>query len=162
MRCIQEKSLMEFFLTKTNASINRSIDIDLFFLYSAMGVIVMSQIEITLESDNIDMTLQEFQRAAKKAMKEIGLQAERNTKKEATNMIYNAPLGKSGYRRTGNLRKAITHESTDREAIVGCDIEYAQYVELGTSKMPARPFIENGVRNYQEQYIEILKKNLTM
>ena len=117
-------------------------------------------VSLVLESDNIDLTLEKFQFACRKAMKEIGLQGERNAKKQATEMIYNAPLPPSGYRRTGRLRNAITHDSTDDTAYIGCNVEYAPYVELGTSKMKARPFLDNGIRNYQSQYAEILKKNL--
>lgn len=117
-------------------------------------------VEIVLKSDNIDLTLAKFEAAARKAMKEIGLQGERNAKLEATKMIYDAPIGKSGYRRTGRLRNAITHDSTDDTAFIGCNVEYAPYVELGTSKMKARPFLKNGVNNYQDQYAQILKKNM--
>ena len=117
-------------------------------------------VEIVLKSDNIDKTLAEFEIAARKAMAEIGIKAEENVKREATTLIYDAPPAKSGYRRTGTLRNSITHDSTDDTAFVGCNVEYAPYVEYGTSKMPARPFIKNGVNNYQDQYAQILKKNM--
>lgn len=47
--------------------------------------------------------------------------------------------------RTGNLRRSITHEVRDvsggAEAIVGTDVEYAPYVEQGTSRMAPRAFL---------------------
>ena len=117
-------------------------------------------IEFYLEVDNVDLTIAEFRAAARRAMEEIGLQGERNAKREATSLIYDTPIGKSGYRRTGNLRNGITHDSNDDTAFIGCNVEYAPYVELGTSKMPARPFLKNGIMNYRDQYEEILKKNM--
>ena len=46
---------------------------------------------------------------------------------------------------TGRLRSSITHElRVDAEglhAVVGTDVEYAAYVEFGTSRMHAQPFL---------------------
>lgn len=46
---------------------------------------------------------------------------------------------------TGRLRSSITNElGTDAEglvAVIGTDVEYAPYVELGTSRMAAQPFL---------------------
>ncbi len=52
--------------------------------------------------------------------------------------------GKKGYR-GGRLRSSITNEiGTDSQGLVatiGTNVEYAPYVELGTSKMAAQPFL---------------------
>lgn len=46
---------------------------------------------------------------------------------------------------TGRLRSSITNElGTDAEglvAVIGTDVEYAPYVELGTNRMAAQPFL---------------------
>lgn len=46
---------------------------------------------------------------------------------------------------TGRLRSSITNTlTTDGDGvvgIVGTDVEYAPYVEMGTSRMPAQPFL---------------------
>jgi HK97 gp10 family phage protein len=46
---------------------------------------------------------------------------------------------------TGRLRASIAHEvgrtGTTLVARVGTDVEYAKFLELGTSKMAARPFL---------------------
>ena len=56
-----------------------------------------------------------------------------------------APVGKypAGSGRVGgNLRSSITHRVvSDEEARVGTNVEYAPYVEQGTSKMAAQPFL---------------------
>lgn len=46
---------------------------------------------------------------------------------------------------TGRLRASITH-ALERDAqglvgVVGTDVDYAPYVELGTSRAPAQPFL---------------------
>lgn len=46
---------------------------------------------------------------------------------------------------TGRLRSSITNElGQDAEglvAVIGTNVEYAPYIELGTSKMAAQPFL---------------------
>lgn len=41
----------------------------------------------------------------------------------------------------GNLRNSITHEVEKKEARVGTNVEYAPFVELGTVKMAAQPYL---------------------
>lgn len=44
--------------------------------------------------------------------------------------------------KTGTLKRSITHNFLDEHtAIVGSNVEYAPFVELGTSKMAARPYL---------------------
>ena len=45
---------------------------------------------------------------------------------------------------TGNLRASIHTEKGDLEDIVGTDVEYAPYVEFGTYKMRAQPYMQPG------------------
>ncbi len=42
---------------------------------------------------------------------------------------------------TGTLKRSITRRIERRRALVGSNIEYAPYVEMGTSKMSARPYL---------------------
>ena len=51
--------------------------------------------------------------------------------------------GDSPLLETGAPRDSITHsvDPNGKEAAIGTDIEYAKYLEFGTSKMPARPFL---------------------
>lgn len=39
--------------------------------------------------------------------------------------------------RTGTARRSITRQIEKRRALVGSNVEYFPYIELGTSKMPA-------------------------
>jgi len=43
--------------------------------------------------------------------------------------------------KTGELSRSIQAQVTNKQAIVGSDSPYASFLQLGTSDMPARPFI---------------------
>ena len=94
------------------------------------------------------------------ALEAIGLAAEANAKQEITNAVYDAPESKSGYIRTGNLRNSISHAADDTTAYVGTNVEYAPYVEMGTSKMVARPYIQPAVENHMDEYEQIADQYL--
>ena len=59
---------------------------------------------------------------------------------------------------TGRLRGSMTSkvDTANRQVIAGTNVEYAPYVNYGTSRMPARPFMENSVINYKDDYKEIV------
>lgn len=60
---------------------------------------------------------------------------------------------------TGRLRNSITHEqfSEDTE-VIGTNVEYAPYVELGTHKMKARPYLRPAAENHTAEYKAIMKQ----
>ena len=65
--------------------------------------------------------------------------------------------------RTGVLRNSIAHEpKSATEEAVGTGVEYAPYVELGTCKMSAQPYLRPAVENHQAEYANIIKSELTM
>lgn len=46
--------------------------------------------------------------------------------------------------RTGRLRRSLKAELTSNGARFGSDVSYASYVEKGTSRMRAQPYLEPG------------------
>jgi HK97 gp10 family phage protein len=57
---------------------------------------------------------------------------------------------------TGNLRGSITHVVETDHAKVGTNVEYSIWVEAGTSKMAAQPYLRPGLDNNKrkvEQYM---------
>lgn len=46
---------------------------------------------------------------------------------------------------TGNLRQSLTYKVMLNEVQIGTNVEYAPYIELGTVKMNAQPFLEPAV-----------------
>ena len=119
----------------------------------------MAGIEVTLTS-NKDEILEALGEQLGQAMIAIGMAAESNAKQEITKAVYDTPESKSGYVRTGRLRNSISYGvDTDEPAVyIGSNVEYAPYVERGTSKMRARPFLKPAVENYAGEYKGLLEQ----
>ena len=59
---------------------------------------------------------------------------------------------------TGRLRNSITHARLDKNTeVVGSNVDYAPYVELGTHKMAARAFLRPAVEGHTSEYKYILE-----
>jgi len=43
--------------------------------------------------------------------------------------------------KTGTLKRSITHDIEGSTAVVGTNVEYAPFVEMGTSKWAGKPFL---------------------
>ena len=81
----------------------------------------------------------------------LGIEAEGNAVTEITEL---------GAVDTGRLRGSISHAHDDTSAYIGTNVEYGQYIELGTSKMAARPFLRNAITNYTDDYKHIIEEGL--
>ena len=105
-------------------------------------------VDITIVEDNVEKVIRMSEEAVQKALEENGLIAEGHAK------VY-CPVD------TGNLRNSITHTRDEKSAYIGTNVEYAPYVELGTSRMKAQPYLKPSVQNHQDEYRSIIKKNMT-
>lgn len=119
----------------------------------------MARIEVTLTS-NKDEILEALGEQLGQAMIAIGMTAESNAKQEITKAVYDTPESKSGYVRTGRLRNSISYgvDTSEPAVYIGSNVEYAPYVELGTSKMRARPYLKPAVENYAGEYKDLLEQ----
>lgn len=93
-----------------------------------------------------------IQSAVQRALEEIGLLAEGYAKKLC-------PVD------TGRLRNSITHDVWyggigGNAVYVGTNVEYAPYVELGTRKQRAQPYLRPAAENHASQYRGVLRRNL--
>lgn len=63
---------------------------------------------------------------------------------------------------TGNLRGSITHQvaKSEKAVYVGTNVEYAPYVELGTSRQQAQPYLRPAAQDHMGQYQQVLKSAL--
>jgi len=69
--------------------------------------------------------------------------------------------GEPPRRRTGRLSGSIAHE-VDRQSLVarvGTNVKYGKFLELGTSKMSARPFIRPSLARMQGTIARILAEH---
>lgn len=89
----------------------------------------------------------------------LGLEAEGNAITEVNKLVYDTPQSPS-YVRTGRLKNSISHAVSGDTAYIGTNLEYAPYVELGTSRMAPRPFLRNGIMNYVDDYKRIVEDGL--
>lgn len=96
--------------------------------------------------DNTDIIKAEMQQKVVEALESVGLLAEAQVKAKT-------PVD------TGRLRNSITHDVDMGEqcAIVGTNVEYASFVEYGTSKTPAQPFLKNTIQENAGTYKDIIE-----
>ena len=98
----------------------------------------------------IDDYLTELNTELERAMQEAVLILETEAKK-------NAPVD------TGRLRGSITNivryvADDVIEGRIGTNVEYAKYVELGTSKQAAQPFLRSALRNKYSEVVSIIQE----
>ena len=65
--------------------------------------------------------------------------------------------------RTGNLRNSITHmveDGKEKAAVIGTNVEYAPYVELGTSKQKPQPYLRPAIEDHVSEYQKILENEV--
>lgn len=88
-----------------------------------------------------------------RALEELGLRAE-----EFSKIIITRKKAVD----TGRLRNSITHQISpeNKTMVLGTNVNYAPYVEFGTSKMPPRSFIGDSMNAVSQIAEEIVKKNL--
>ena len=62
---------------------------------------------------------------------------------------------------TGRLRNSITHQQyDDHTEVIGTNVEYAPYVELGTVRMKARPYLRPAAENHTGEYKTIIEAEM--
>lgn len=101
----------------------------------------------------------ELERRKPIILEALGIEAEGNAIDEINKLVYDTPESPN-YVRTGRLKGSISHAHDEDSAYIGSNVEYAPYVELGTRKMGARPFLRNAVANYSDDYKRIIKDGL--
>lgn len=99
-------------------------------------------------NDNTDEWKSAFGAAIARGLEEVGLVAEGHAKAIC-------PVD------TGRLRNSITHAQLDgTHEAVGTNVEYARYVELGTSRRGETPFLRPAASEHASEYRAILRAAL--
>lgn len=114
--------------------------------------------------DNSAEVLSEMETKVQQALNAVGMTAERyaadgcpvDTGRLKGSINYATKTKMSG-------GKDSTPKGTpeDNAAYIGTNVEYAPFVELGTSRMKPRPFIKTAVVNHDSEYKEMIKDILT-
>lgn len=61
---------------------------------------------------------------------------------------------------TGRLRNSISHQVDGGSAYIGTNVEYAPYVELGTSRTRAKPYLKPAVTDHAGEYRTIIQDGM--
>ena len=139
----------------------------------------MVSIDVSIEANNIDSFKDALDEAIDKALEEIGLQVENFAtllcpadtgllKNSITYAVHGSSPAKGEYvadnpSKNGELKSgSYSGSAPDEEGTVyiGSNVEYAAYVEMGTSKMSPRPYLEPAVTNHISDYEKIVKECL--
>lgn len=101
-------------------------------------------------TDNSGEFLKALPEQIEQALIAIGLTAESYAKRDC-------PVD------TGRLRNSITHEvrMNENAVYIGSNVEYAAFVEIGTKRMKARPYLRPAAANHTEEYKDLVKQALS-
>lgn len=118
----------------------------------------MPNINFRVEIDNTGKVKSEVEASIAKALEIIGMKAERYAKAICP-VGTPESTGKPGYR-GGTLRNSITHSVDKKTMYVGSNVEYAPFVELGTRRMSARPYLRPSIEDHIDEFKNILESEL--
>lgn len=104
-------------------------------------------VNISVVADHSDEFIKELNSKVSVALEECGLVAEGYAKRLC-------PVD------TGRLRNSITHTQSGKTEYLGTNVEYAPYVELGTTRTRKQPFIKPAIVDHIEEYKRIIEQNL--
>lgn len=104
---------------------------------------------VEVREDNREAIADAIDRALVAALEEVGLVAEGYAKRAC-------PVD------TGRLRNSITHivDEGTRHVVIGTNVEYAPYVELGTRHQKPQPFLKPAANDHASTYKGIFRKHL--
>lgn len=104
---------------------------------------------VEVREDNREAIADAIDRALVAALEEVGLVAEGYAKRAC-------PVD------TGRLRNSITHivNEDGKCAIIGTNVEYAPYVELGTRHQKPQPYLKPAAEDHESTYRSIFRKHL--
>ena len=104
---------------------------------------------VEVRADNREAIANAIDRALVAALEEVGLVAEGYAKRAC-------PVD------TGRLRNSITHivDEGTRHVVIGTNVEYAPYVELGTRRQKPQPFLKPAAEDHASTYKGIFLKHL--
>lgn len=103
--------------------------------------------DVEIIQDNTDEVAAAIGAAIARGLEAIGLQAEGYAAQKC-------PVD------TGRLRNSITHTRVNNDAYIGTNVEYAPYVEYGTSRQKAQPFLRPAAEGHASEYRAILEAML--
>ena len=102
-------------------------------------------------TDNSRKAMSEFRSAMNRALETVGSTAEGYAKDALTEQHAVD---------TGNLRGSVTYAVAGNSVYIGTNVEYAPYIELGTYKQKARPYLRPAATEHTKTYRAIVEEEL--
>ena len=97
--------------------------------------------------------------APAKATYQAAYGSNRKTKGKDKGKRYSAKSKKAGTVGKGSYSGTAPADGDHETSVyIGTNVEYAPYVELGTVKMTARPFLRPAIENFQDEYRQLFQK----
>lgn len=118
---------------------------------------------LIVREDNTEFILKAIDQALANAMDEIGAAMQSHAQQLCpvdTGRLRNSityRLGGGGYAFPGYGAEVSAHEHA---VSVGSDVEYAAYVELGTSRTKAQPFLRPAAADYADEYRRMVEEHM--
>lgn len=109
---------------------------------------------VLIMEDNSRQIAEAINKAIATALEEMGLAAERFAK---GNLTRNHSVD------TGRLRNSVTHalDMGEQAVYIGTNVEYGPYVELGTSRSAAKPYLEPAASEHKPFYDGVMRKHMS-
>lgn len=98
-------------------------------------------------TDHSTEVLEALESAISRGLEAIGLSAEGHAKRAA-------PVD------TGRLRNSIAHAVKGDAAYIGTNVEYAPYVELGTSRQAPKPYLRPAATQHGSEYKALMQASI--
>lgn len=108
---------------------------------------------VVIRENNAKQIANAIKQGVAAALEEVGLAAEGFAKKKLTE---NHSVD------TGRLRNSVTHaiDMGEEAVYIGTNVEYAPYVELGTSRSKEKPYLRPAAQDHATEYRKIFEKHL--
>ena len=128
----------------------------------------MANIEVTLEANNTEEVKEALKEAVQKALTEIGIQVENyatmlcpvDTGRLRGSITFATVTEQDSPREPAEASDGVQETPDENSVVIGTNVEYAAYVEMGTSKMDARPYLEPAVMNHVDEYQQMVEECL--
>lgn len=96
--------------------------------------------------DNTAQVLKEMKKKKETALEIIGAKAESYAKMLCPVL-------------TGRLRNSISHAQLNEDTeVIGTNVHYAPYVEMGTRRQRAKPYLRPAAENHSAEYRSIIER----
>lgn len=121
----------------------------------------MVNIKTSMNVNNIDMTKESVRSAVATALEEIGMKAESYAKMELEKPKDHGNGDVRPNVITGRLVNSISHAVENEKTVaIGTNVEYAVFVETGTSRGRAYPYLNPAIMDHVSEYKDIIEKHL--